>query len=289
MIRPAPDGSQQPTSAISLAVHVTDGVELRCLVRRGGDGVPLLFVHGLASNARLWDDVAAILSAAGHDAVAVDQRGHGRSTRTNDGYGFSTLSADLAAVIDATLRPPVVVVGQSWGGNVVLELAARYPDLVAGVVLVDGGFLRLADEFESWESAAEALAPPSFAGVRFEELEAMIEGRLHDFPSSARAAQLANFEEAADGSGRARLRRDHHMTILRKLWQHDPDVVGAAVAAPILVIAVDHSNERKRRRVGDFAAATNAGVMWLDGDHDIHAQKPALVGAALLEFVGGAQ
>lgn len=286
MIRPAPDGSR-PTSAISLSVLVTDGVALRCLVRRGGDGVPLLFVHGLASNARLWDDVAAILSAAGHDSIAVDQRGHGRSTRTDDGYDFTTLSADLAAVIDATLRPPVVVVGQSWGGNVVLELAARHPDLVAGVVLVDGGFLRLGDEFESWESAAEALAPPSFAGVSIEELEAMAEGRLHDFPRSARAAQLANFEEAADGSARARLRWDHHMTILRNLWEHDPDVVGATLVAPILVVAVDHSSEPKRRRVGDFAAATNAGVMWLKGDHDIHAQQPAAVGAALLEFVGG--
>ena len=245
----------------------------------------MLLVHGLASNARLWDEVAAIMAGAGHDCVAVDQRGHGRSTQTERGYDFATLVADLAAVIDQTLRSPVAAVGQSWGGNVVLELAALRPDLVSGVALVDGGFLRLADGFASWEVAAEALAPPSFAGVTFEELETMAADRMHGFPSSAVAAQLANFEAPEDGTARPRLHRSHHMTILRNLWEHDPDVVGAAVRAPILVLAVDHDSTSKRQRVGAFAAATGAEVMWLNGHHDIHAQQPQVVAAALLDFV----
>jgi pimeloyl-ACP methyl ester carboxylesterase len=282
---PSDDGRRPLESETSVLVPVAGGVELRCLVRRGGDGAPLLLVHGLASNARLWDEVAAITAGAGHDSVAVDQRGHGRSTKTDRGYDFATLAADLAAVIDQTLRSPVAVIGQSWGGNVVLELAALRPDLVSGVALVDGGFLRLADDFASWEVAAEALAPPSFAGVTFEELERMAEGRLHGFPSSAVRAQLANFEATEEGAVRARLRRDHHMMILRKLWEHDADVIGAAVRAPILVLAVDQDSKSKRQRVDAFAAATNAEVMWLEGHHDIHAQQPQVVAAALLDFV----
>ena len=280
-----PDDRLPSEPATSVLVPVAGGVQLRCLVWRGGDGAPLLLVHGLASNSRLWDEVGAIVAGGGHDAVAVDQRGHGESTQTDFGYDFATLGADLAAVIDQTLRSPVAVVGQSWGGNVVLELAAVRPDLVSHIALVDGGFLRLADDFASWGVAAEALAPPSFAGLSLEELAAMAGSRLHDFPSSAVEAHLANFEATEDGAARARLRRENHMAILRNLWQHDPDVIGAVVRAPILVLAVDQDGKAKRRRVDAFSAATNAEVMWLNGHHDIHAQQPQVVAGALLDFV----
>ena len=49
------------------------------LRRADGPGRPFLLVHGLSSNSRVWDGVARRLAAAGHEVVAVDQRGHGRS------------------------------------------------------------------------------------------------------------------------------------------------------------------------------------------------------------------
>ncbi len=45
------------------------------------DAPPFVLVHGLASNARLWDGVATALVAAGHPVFAVDLRGHGRSSK----------------------------------------------------------------------------------------------------------------------------------------------------------------------------------------------------------------
>src|SRR3954454_23357094 len=93
------------------------------------DDVPFLLVHGLASNARTWMGVGRALAEAGHPVVAVDQRGHGLSEKPTTGYGFDEVTADLRALIEALgLRRPVIA-GQSWGGNVVLELAARNPDL----------------------------------------------------------------------------------------------------------------------------------------------------------------
>ncbi|HET6792901.1 MAG TPA: alpha/beta fold hydrolase, partial [Acidimicrobiales bacterium] len=101
-----------------------------------------LLVHGLASNARLWDGVAESLAGRGHACAAVDQRGHGRSDKPDDGYDLATACSDLRTVL-ASLRAgtdgfegPVVVVGQSWGATVVLELAYRHPDEVAAVVCV---------------------------------------------------------------------------------------------------------------------------------------------------------
>ena len=104
---------------------VTGGVRLH-LRRWDGEDRPFLLVHGLASNARLWDGVAAALAAAGHPVVAVDQRGHGRSAKPDSGYDLPTCAADLVAGD----RPPrlgssPVVAGQSWGGNVVLAVGAR--------------------------------------------------------------------------------------------------------------------------------------------------------------------
>ena len=68
------------------------------LRRADGAGRPFLLVHGLSSNARLWDGPAAHLAAAGHQVVAVDQRGHGRSEQVADGYTTAQCAADLAAL-----------------------------------------------------------------------------------------------------------------------------------------------------------------------------------------------
>src|SRR5204863_5717454 len=98
------------------------------LVRREGSGVPFVLVHGLASNARTWGAVGSTLNAAGHPVVAVDQRGHGLSDKPASGYGFDEVTADLAGLLDELAfdgRP--ILAGQSWGGNVVLDFAARYP------------------------------------------------------------------------------------------------------------------------------------------------------------------
>ena len=62
-----------------LRITVAPGVELRALA--GGldqARTPFVLVHGLASNARTWDGVAAELTASGHPVVSIDQRGHGQ-------------------------------------------------------------------------------------------------------------------------------------------------------------------------------------------------------------------
>ncbi|MCY7373317.1 MAG: alpha/beta fold hydrolase, partial [Spirochaetaceae bacterium] len=85
------------------AVLRDDAVQLpggpRLALRRGsGPGRPFLLVHGLASNARLWDGVAVLLLEAGHEVVAVDLRGHGRSEQVEDGYTTDQAADDLAAL-----------------------------------------------------------------------------------------------------------------------------------------------------------------------------------------------
>ena len=124
------------------------------------DEVSFLLVHGLASNARMWDGVACELSDRGHVAVTVDLRGHGRSSKPDGPYDMATVADDLAAVIRSLGLERPVVAGQSWGGNVVLELGWRHPAAVRGIICVDGGIIELADWFPSWEACVAALTPP---------------------------------------------------------------------------------------------------------------------------------
>ena len=71
----------------ALRVTVADGVRLHVRHWPGEpDRTPFLLVHGLSSNARLWDGVATRLAAAGYPAYAVDLRSHGESERPPDGY-----------------------------------------------------------------------------------------------------------------------------------------------------------------------------------------------------------
>jgi pimeloyl-ACP methyl ester carboxylesterase len=277
------------TPALQQRVVTPDGTALHAIVRRGEPGrLGFLLVHGLASNAMLWDSAAEVLAAHGHGSVAVDQRGHGRSDKVAIGFDFATLVEDLAAVITATGGGPVIAAGQSWGGNVVLELAAVHPELVAGVVCVDGGFINLSDTFETWEVVADRLAPPPITGMQRADLEAGMQTWLADFPPTGIAAQLANYEELADGTVRPHLARDSHMTILRFLWDHDPDELSQRVVQPVLVIAASGGVASDQSKVAAFTDRLQSGsVVWMDAHHDVHAQRPDDVGDLLVDFAAG--
>ncbi len=271
-----------PAPTISTQVAVSPSVSLHTRKWSGAGRVPFLLVHGLASNARMWDGVGDILAHAGHETVAVDLRGHGESTQVDQGFGWDTLTNDLVAVVDAMSWEHVIAVGQSWGGNVVLEFAAREPDRVAGLALIDGGFLRLSDDFASWEEVERILAPPKLNGFTLKAMEERMRAQDDGFPENSIVGRLANFEAGADGGLRNRLRLDNHLRILRHLWKHDPDEVGADLGSPVEVVAVPGGPPSKLKRVGAFAAATGATVHWRNGHHDIHTQQPDVVAQILL-------
>ena len=262
-------------------IAVDDGVELAIDVWPG-DRQPVVLVHGLASNARLWDGVADDLAAAGHHVVAVDQRGHGRSSRPSAGYDFATVAADLAAVIDAAVGGPAVVAGQSWGGNVGVELAARHPASVAGLVCVDGGWIELRDRFDSWEACREALAPPRWEGVDHDGLKRRVRAWHPAWPETGIAGTMANFERLEDGSVRPWLPRDRHMAILEALWDHRPSERFPSLSVPVLFMPAGDGT------AADAAAAATprARVCAFAGaDHDVHAERPAEVAAAIRDAI----
>ncbi len=245
----------------------------------GRSGCDVLLVHGLASNARLWDDVAELLAAAGHRTVAVDQRAHGHSERAEAGFDWPGVAADLQDVIAALELERPVAVGQSWGGNVVLELAASQPTAVRGVMCVDGGFFDLQARFADADAAWEQLQPPSWEGVTHREVVAHMTARFAGWPPAALRGQLANFTRTPDGSAQPALRRADHELVVRAMWEQRPAEVAARTTVPVLLGPVadgaDPDAERLAQVDAVAAALPNGCVHWFaSAEHDVHAHRP---------------
>ena len=242
------------------------------------DRATFLLVHGLASNARLWDMTALELAKMGHRVSAVDLRGHGMSDKPDYGYDFETLVSDIAKVTEALGLHGPILAGQSLGANLVLETAFVHPDLSRGVVCVDGGTIELSRAFPEWEDAARVLAPPPLIGTEASALRAMLRQAHADWPESGIDATMANFEIRSDGTIAPWLTRENHMQILRGLWENKPSTRYAHLRVPVLFVLADSSAGPPGKHEAAAIAqqeVPKAEVVWFEGaDHDIHAQHP---------------
>lgn len=104
--------------------------------RTGGDGPPVVMLHGITDNGLCWTRVAQALESD-YDLILVDARGHGASDTPESGYGPGNHAADVAGLIHALELGRPVVMGHSMGASVAATVAAEYPDLVRAVVLED--------------------------------------------------------------------------------------------------------------------------------------------------------
>jgi pimeloyl-ACP methyl ester carboxylesterase len=104
--------------------------------RRVGQGPPLVFVHGAASDSRLWRPQLDAL-ADEFTVVAWDEPGAGRSSDVPADFRLPDYAHCLAALIEELGLGPAHVAGLSWGGTVALELYRHRPELVATLILVD--------------------------------------------------------------------------------------------------------------------------------------------------------
>ena len=110
----------------------TGKVRLHAVI--GGDGPPLLLIHGWPGSWYYWRLVMPAL-ARDFEVIAVDQRGIGLSDKPEDGYDTGTLAGDLAGLMDALGHEQFAVVGVDTGLLIGYALAADYPDRVARVAL----------------------------------------------------------------------------------------------------------------------------------------------------------
>ncbi|WP_262284397.1 alpha/beta fold hydrolase [Micromonospora sp. MA102] len=126
----------QPAAGLTSEFRLVDG--LRTHTRRsadpGGDGPPVVLVHGLAVSHRYLTPLAVALSAT-HPVYVPDLPGFGLTERTGTAYDVPRHAAFLADWLAAYRLGPVCLLGHSFGAEVAAALAARRPDLVSALVL----------------------------------------------------------------------------------------------------------------------------------------------------------
>ena len=266
----------------------------------GGEGRPVVLLHGLASTCRIWDFVAPIL-ARDFAVIAVDQRGHGDSGKPEQGYDFACVAGDAAALLEGRGIQSPVLVGHSWGADVALELAAARPDLLQGIVFVDGGTIDASARYNTLDDALVQMAPPDFSGVTPTQfMERVRSGGqwatlIGQHGPPAEEIILANFETLDDGTLRAKLSRDNHLRIIEALWEHHPRELYPRVSCPVLMMpARQRENpdtyERTLARSESIAAAERllprSKTVWLeDSIHDVPVQRPELVADTIRENI----
>jgi len=182
-----PHGSSD-NGGLEIDVQV-GGTQVR--VRRWGDGSgpAIVYWHGGGGQSGETSVLAPPLAEAGYTVHAVDAPGYGASSAVEpDGYSSTALAALAAGVLDRLELAPVIWIGYSWGANIGVHTAARFPRSVRALCLLDGGYLvaeddpeynpdsdfgdelaelrRLADQGESWDAPDEVIAHAMVASRR---------------------------------------------------------------------------------------------------------------------------
>lgn len=209
---------------------------------QSGEGQPgIVFVHGFSCSHEDWSAQTDYFSAS-HHVVALDQRGHGASSAFEAGFDIETYGADVAALVESLNIAPAVLVGHSLGCRSILEAASERPDLVAGLVLVDGSRSaegdREAAEFNSREVVEQFGGIRALASSLFESMF---------LPTSDPTAKSGIIERA--------LKVPEHVasTLWTSMQGYDAAVMEASLSGlecPVLLIqSTDRSPDHSGRRV----------------------------------------
>jgi pimeloyl-ACP methyl ester carboxylesterase len=261
----------------------------------GGEGPPILALHGLASSGHWYRRVAERLRPE-YRVVAPDQRGHGQSEQTPSGYDWQTLAEDAVGFMDRLGIEKAAVLGHSWGGNVAINVAAKFPERVSRLVMIDGGFLdgHLLPDV-TWESFSARFSPRDVSGGREEFLD-----RLRTQLADCWGDDLEFIVQTmvyADSEGQIQdiFRPQNHAQVMKAMWDDPPSGTFPHISCPTLIVAAGPSPERAgsdfaRIREGMVAAAEqavpNSRVQWIPNTiHDIGYHKPDELAQAIREFL----
>jgi pimeloyl-ACP methyl ester carboxylesterase len=148
-----------------------EGFDLAFIDERpaGGSGEPVLLIHGFASNHRTnWVTPGWVktLTEAGYRAVALDNRGHGASSKSYDpdDYRPGKMAGDAAALLSHLGIGKAHVFGYSMGARISAFLALAEPQLV-GSLIFGGLGVGMVDGVGAWDAIADALVAPDPAAI----------------------------------------------------------------------------------------------------------------------------
>ena len=160
-----------------------------------GSGDPVLLIHGGLGHADIWANQVADL-AKDHQVIVADSRGHGRSTRTAEPYGYDLMASDYLALLDYLKIDKAALVGWSDGGIIGLDIAMSHPERLtklfaqAANVTVDG-------------VKSDVMTNPTFAAYiarSGEDYKKLSKTRISTMPSSTDQPHVGNPAQLDEGT-----------------------------------------------------------------------------------------
>lgn len=246
-----------PVTGVQSGHVAVNGISLHYV--HAGNGPPVVLLHGGLANTDYWGNQIKAL-APRHTVIAVDSRGHGRSTRDARPYGYDLMADDVVALLDTLHIQAADIVGWSDGAIIGLDLAIRHPARIRKV----------------------------FAFAANTQTSGVQEG-VENNPTFARFIERAGHEytklSATPKEYDAFVKQISHM------WDSEPNWSDAqlkSIHAPVWVVDGDHDEAIKRAHT-EYIAATIPGAALLilpNVSHFAFIQDPALFNAALLRFLG---
>jgi pimeloyl-ACP methyl ester carboxylesterase len=229
---------------------------LEIAYERAGAGPPLVFVHGAASDSRLWGPQLEGL-AGEFTVIAWDEPGAGRSSDVPLDFTLADYADCLAGLIEAVDLGPAHVAGLSWGGTVALELYRRRPDVVRTLVL--------AGTYAGWTGSL----PEAEVRARVEDLREMLAAGQESFdptlPGLFAGEPPADFVSLLETMA-ADVRPESMKTALTLMAETDQRDLLPRVTVPTLLIW------------GEFDGRSQLGVA--------HQFRDAIAGAKLVVLPG---
>ena len=276
--------------------HWADVGELRLrFLDWGGEGPPVLALHGLASSAHWYDLVAPELRDQ-YRIIAPDQRGHGQTTQANTGYDWQTLAADVTGLMDHLGITKAAVLGHSWGCNVAINLAARFPRRVNALAMIDGGLSggRVV-QTTTWDEFRTRARPRDVSGTRVEFLDRLRQQLWFCWNEEVERIVQTMIYEDEQGQIQDILRPENHAQVMKAMFDEPTSTVWNQVQCPTLLIPAGPRPERagtenariKEERVkASTEGIENCKARWIpETIHDIGYDKPQELAQTILEFL----
>jgi pimeloyl-ACP methyl ester carboxylesterase len=242
----------------------------------GGTGQPIVCLHGVTGHAWMWQEVATSLTTTGR-VFAVDMRGHGDSQWSSEGaYSTEDHASDLHALMDVLNLEHLDLAGLSWGGLVALCFAARHPDRVRRLAILD-----VPPTFDQGETDLQP-RPPSFA------TDAEAQNWQRSANPRAPEVMLQTMAQFGTRPGRRGLEWKHDPFFLER-WPFRSDDRWKELSAlklPVLVVRARDSVVLSADVAQQMAETVhNARLLEVpDSGHLIPVENPGALTAALAQF-----
>lgn len=254
----------------------------------GGDGRPVVLIHGWPLSTQAWADQVPALTDAGYRVIAYDRRGFGRSGHTPGGYDYDTLASDLHQLIGELELSDAVLVGYSMGGGEVARYIGTYGDeRLAGAVLAAAITPALCATPDNPDGAMPFEGFESLRQECIADRDAFLRNFMTWFFSNPHELAIGppQFEEILAITSQA---SNEALTECILAWATDLRADIAAVTVPTLVIHGNADNNVPFAASGQRTASMIPGAalhVVAGGPHGINVSHAAEFNEALLAFL----